>query len=269
MPADAHGRSSNVDETPLYDLTVATLTHAERARTLVSALKTGTLCTLGTDPAGYPYGSFTTMAFDRGNPVFLLSALAEHTKNLMRDPRASLLVAESVAADPLANGRVTLLGKCTRLDANDGPSARDAYLALHPNANHYVDFTDFGFWKLGVESIRYIGGYGRMSWIPVDEWEAAEADPIAPLAARILKHMNDDHEQDMVVMCRGLTRATDTRSATMTSIDRLGFEMSAVTSYGPRPIRLGFDAPISTSADAREALVAMVHTARKRLALDS
>ena len=75
-----------------------TPTHAERARTLVAQISTGTLCTLALEPEGYPYGSFVTVAFDNGNPVFLISGLAEHTKNLERDPRASLLVAEGGSA---------------------------------------------------------------------------------------------------------------------------------------------------------------------------
>ena len=92
-----------------------------------------------------------TVAFDHGNPVFLISGLAEHTKNLERDPRASLLVAESGSADPLANGRVTMLGPCTRVQ-DDGGRARAAFLAAHPNSSYYADFRDFAFWKLQVDA---------------------------------------------------------------------------------------------------------------------
>ena len=109
-----------------------------------------------------PYGSFVTVAFDNGHPVFLISGLAEHTRNLERDPRASLLVAEAGAADPLANGRVTMVGPCTRVDG-DGGSARAAFFAAHPHATYYAEFRDFAFWTLRVDHVRYIGGYGRMS----------------------------------------------------------------------------------------------------------
>jgi putative heme iron utilization protein len=84
---------------------------------LVAQISTGALCTLALEPEGYPYGSFVTVTFDNGNPTFLISGLAEHTRNLERDPRASLLVAEG-SADPLANGRVTMLGPCTRVEGN-------------------------------------------------------------------------------------------------------------------------------------------------------
>ena len=259
-----HSRRSGQASEPLYDVTVPTPTHAERARTLVASISTGTLCTLAVEPAGYPYGSFVTVAFDKADPIFLISAVAEHTKNLELDPRASLLIAESGAADPLANGRVTLLGPCTRV-AGDGAGARAAFLAAHPNAAYYADFRDFGFWKLEVESVRYIGGYGRMSWIGKAEWQAAEPDPLAPSAAGIIAHMNADHADAMVLYCKAFSKATEIASARMTGIDQYGFEMSAKTAEGPRPVRLAFAAPVSTAQDARAALISMLKDARSKL----
>src|SRR5688572_14519353 len=175
MSEDAHARPTGDAPEPLYDVNIPTPTHAERARTLVARISTGTLCTLALEPAGYPYGSFVTVALDNGNPVFLISGLAEHTRNLERDSRASLLVAESASADPLANGRVTMLGLCKRVEG-DGGSARAAFFAVHPNARYYADFRDFAFWMLDVDSVRYIGGYGRMSWISKADWQSAEPD---------------------------------------------------------------------------------------------
>src|SRR5580704_12852223 len=266
MSEDRHDRPSGSAPEPLYDVNIPPPTHAERARTLVSQIATGTLCTLALEPEGYPYGSFVTVAFDEGHPIFLISGLAEHTKNLERDPRASLLVAEGGADDPLANGRVTILGLCGRADLDgDGGGARAAFLAAHPNAAYYADFRDFAFWKLRAASVRYIGGYGRMSWIEKAEWEAAQPDPLAPAAAGILAHMNADHADALVLYCKAFSRATDITSASMTGVDRYGFEMSAKTAEGPRPVRLAFSRPVSSADEVRTALVAMVKDARARL----
>jgi putative heme iron utilization protein len=233
---------------------------------LVAQISTGTLCTLAIEPAGYPYGSFVTVAFAHGNAIFLISALAEHTKNLERDPRASLLVAEGVSADPLANGRVTMLGPCTRVEGEgEGDSARAAFLAAHPSSAYYADFRDFAFWKLHVESVRYIGGYGRMSWIDKAEWQAAEPDPLAPSAAGIIAHMNADHADAMVLYCKAFSKAADIAAARMTGIDRYGFEMSAKTNDGPRPVRVAFATPVGTPEDARVVLISMLKDARSKL----
>ena len=261
---NAHSRRSGEGPAPLYDVDVPTPTHAERARTLVAQISTGTLCTLATEPAGYPYGSFVTVAFEEGHPIFLISALAEHTKNLEQDRRASLLVAESGATDPLANGRVTLLGPCTRLDGNGG-NARAAFLAAHPNSAYYADFRDFGFWTMQVESVRYIGGYGRMSWIDKAEWQTAEPDPLRRASAGIIAHMNKDHADAMVLYCKAFSKATEITAASMTGIDQYGFEMSAKTSEGQRPVRLAFVKPVTTPEEARAALISMLNEARSKL----
>jgi putative heme iron utilization protein len=263
MTIDAHQNPDGGRPAPLYDTSVRTPTHAERARTLAVQVNIGTLCTVAQEPKGHPYGSLVTTAFEAGRPVFLISELAEHTRNLRQDPRASLLIAENVALDPLANSRVTLLGRCAPVAAPE--AARAAFLARHPDSAYYADFKDFAFWQLDVESVRYIGGYGRMSWVQSEAWHGAEPDPIAPDALGILGHMNEDHADAMPLYCRAFSRAVDTTAASMTSIDRYGFEMSAITAAGPRPIRLAFPEPIATKDEARKALVALLHEARRKL----
>ena len=86
MTNDAHARPAGESaEEPLYDTSVPTLSHGERARTLAGSIEIGTLCTIAREPAGFPYGSFVTFAIDAGNPVLLISEMAEHTKNLRSD----------------------------------------------------------------------------------------------------------------------------------------------------------------------------------------
>lgn len=258
MTTNGHRPSTEPGLTPEG---VATPTHAECAKTLVARERTGTLCTLTDD--GFPYGSYVTFALDGGDPVFLVSTMASHTKNLLGNDRASLLVHEHGATDPLSNGRVTLVGRCRKLDAP--ASAREAFLADHPQASYYVDFKDFGFWKLRVEQVRYIGGYGRMSWVEAESWQAAEHDPIAPGAAGIIEHMNEDHADALVSYARAFTRATNTDDAVMVGVDRYGFELSVETEKGRRPARIAFPEPIATPQDARQAMIDLLETAREKL----
>src|ERR1700675_1807262 len=104
-------------------------TFAERARTLVHQARTGTLATLSRRHPGHPFASIMPYALDeRGRPLMLISTMAMHTENLQGDPRASLLVAQpDWAGDPLAAGRVTLMGDAVRLPTADIAEARAAY----------------------------------------------------------------------------------------------------------------------------------------------
>jgi putative heme iron utilization protein len=266
MTNDAHANPAP-DAGPLYDPNVATPTHAERARTLAEQISTGSLCTLAIEPEGYPYGSLVTFAFDAARPVFLISELAEHTRNLRRDGRASLLVAANTAQDPLANARLTLLGRAAPVSDPERDRLSAVYFARHPGAAYYASFKDFAFWALDVSALRYIGGYGRMSWLSAEEFATAEPDPIAPHARAIIAHMNEDHADAMPLYCRAFSLATDTSRAELTAIDRYGFEMSATTGQGQRLIRLGFPLPIASTSEARAALVALLKQARTKLGI--
>ena len=63
--------------------------------------------------------------------------------------------------------------------------------------------------------------------------------------AHILEHMNADHSGALRAYARAFTRATDAENATMTAIDRHGFEMTVTTPSGVGPARLAFDAPLT------------------------
>ncbi len=239
--------------------------HAERCRTLVASASRGALSTIAADPAGYPYGSVASYGLDaRGQPLFFVSLMAEHTQNTIRDPRASLLVTEPVpdGSDPLASGRVTLMGLLSPVDDADRPSARELYLAANPTSAYYIDFGDFTFYRLDVQSIRYVGGYGRMSWVDADRYADAEPDPLVDAAAGIIEHMNADHREAQVMFCRHLLDRPDTTEASMSAVDRYGFEMIAVGPNGRAAVRLGFPQECVTGDEVRQAMIALVAHAR-------
>jgi len=240
--------------------------HAERARTLVAGQARGALSTLALDPPGTPFGSVVTYGLgDDGNPSFFVSTLAEHTRNIDADPRASLLVVEDTpaGADPLASGRVTLLGVVDDVvDPDERAAARGGYLLANPNA-FYVDYGDFRCVRLSVTSIRYVGGFGRMSWIDVPAYASATPDPLVPVASGIISHMNADHADSLVTLCHHELGRTDVVAASMTAVDRYGFEVIADLGGDRREaLRLGFPAPQVTGDGVRQTLIAMLGVAR-------
>jgi putative heme iron utilization protein len=250
---------------PLYDLEIPTPSHAEQARTLVASVGTGALSTAAVDLDGHPYGSLVLLALHEGSPVLLVSEMAEHTRNLHGSPRCSLLAVEAGPENPLALGRVTLLGTATRAEGEQVAAPREAFLQRHPDARFYADFEDFHFWRMQVTGVRYIGGFGRMSWVDAEAWYAAEPDPLVGAAARILSHMNEDHRDAMRLYCEAFSRAGAVEEVTMTGVDRYGFEMSVVTPEGPRPVRIAFSEPVVDAGAVRAQMVSLVQRARAQL----
>ena len=140
---------------------------AAEARALVAGQNTGTLATLS---GGDPWASLVAYGvLDDGAPVLCVSTYAEHGRNLLADPRASLLVTEPGEGDPLERGRVTLTG---RVERPDGDAARTAFLAAVPEGSVYVDFDDFGLWVLRVERVRGVGGFARMETVAAADYAA-------------------------------------------------------------------------------------------------
>lgn len=138
----------------------------------------GSLGTIARDLPGLPFVTLVSVAFDeRGRALLLLSRLAEHTTNLEASSHASLLVSEAAGGetDPLASGRVTLVGTCARVPAPDAGACKTVFLRKHPEAEAYAAFADFGFFRLEPAHVRYVGGFGRMSWVHVaayvDAWK--------------------------------------------------------------------------------------------------
>jgi len=137
------------------------------ARSLVRTRPVASLATLEIG-SGCPYASLVTVATETdGSPIILISKLAWHTRNLEADPRASILFcADAGSGDPLNLGRVSLMGVA---EPTTAPRARQRFLARHPRASFYADFADFAFWRLRVERVHYVGGFGRITTLTADE----------------------------------------------------------------------------------------------------
>lgn len=244
---------------------------AERARTLVAGAVDGTLSTVAIDPAGYPFGSIVTQALDeRGRPLVLMSDLAEHARNLEQDPRASLLVtAGGSGAGRLAAARATLVGRFSRLADAEQPAATERYLEVHPGA-FWARFPDFAMHRLHPEAIRYVRGFGEMSWVGVEGYLAAEPDPLAEAEAGIVAHMNADHADSLRTMVDAfLSVEGEVTEVTMLACDRYGFEvrltLAAAADDGEAGLafgRLGFPEPLTSAEQARGAMVELVRAAR-------
>ena len=237
--------------------------YAERARTLVHVGRTGMLATLSRRRPGHPFGSVMPYGLDdAGRPLFLISSMAMHTQNLEADARASLLVtAPGASEDPLATGRVTLLGEAVRVPSEDLAGARERYLARQPKAAYWVDFGDFSFWRLEIAEVYFVGGFAAMDWVDGRAFLTARPDPLADVAADIIQHMNHDHPDALVTFARVLG-AEPADSAAMVAVDRLGFKLRTESGERLSSCRIAFPREVTTAEDARVVLIEMLKACR-------
>ena len=238
--------------------------YAERARTLVHLARSGMLSTLSRRHPGHPFGSVMPYAPDeRGAPLLLISAMAMHTQNLEADARASLLATQpGWAEDPLAGGRVTLMGRAARVPDGERQAAREAYLARHPNAAFWVDFEDFAFWRLEVAEVYFVGGFAAMDWVTGEAYASARPDPLADTAEGILDHMNRDHADALLTLSR-VHADPAAEESTMLSVDRLGFRVRMRSGERLHAARISFPREVTTAEECRATLIEMILAARR------
>lgn len=238
----------------------------EEARTILANATHGTLGSLSDD--GTPWASLVTFGvMDDGSPVFCLSTLAEHARNLERDRHASLMVVDPFhTGEVLAGGRVTLAGKIKRSDEHpDEASARAAHLEAVPSAAMYADFNDFSFWILEVERVRWVGGYGRMDSASAEDYRDAEPDPVQPQVPDAVAHLNADHSDALLLMARAFTKHEGATEARCTAADRYGLDLALVTPEGDKATRVSFTDRIDKPGGLRAATVDLARRSREKL----
>ena len=242
-------------------------TPAQSIRHLLRSCDRAVLATLqradSEAPEGWPYASLVMMAVDQdASPILLISTLADHTKNLLADPRASLLVDGTVGLDePLTGARATVMG---RLEKSDDPRHRARYLARHPSAEMYAGFGDFSVWRMTVERAHIVAGFGRIHWVTGDAVLGDAPSALAEREADVVAHMNEDHA-DAVALYAKVLLGLDGDGWILTGVDAEGADLRS----GGRTARLPFDKPVADAETARVELVRLVKRARGMAADDA
>jgi putative heme iron utilization protein len=140
------------------------------ARQLLRAHRYGALSTLSKKFEGHPFGSITPYLVDHdGSLLILISALAEHTKNILHDPRVSLITHNQEDAHIQTQGRLTVVGTAALEPKRELAGKR--YLRYFPEAQTYYDMPDFQFYRIAPQALRYIGGFGDIHWVKADRYQ--------------------------------------------------------------------------------------------------
>src|ERR1700704_2493359 len=165
------------------------------ARSLLRRSRQGALATLMAGN-GDPYCSLINLAsHPDGSPILLISRLALPTKNILADPRVSLMLDERAAGDPLEGARIMLAGTAEEARAEDTAALRRRYLSVHPSAEVFVDFKDFSFFRIRPKGAHLVAGFGRIVDLAANQFltDLSGAQALLEAEQSAVDHMNADH----------------------------------------------------------------------------
>jgi putative heme iron utilization protein len=229
------------------------------ARSLLRRCRQGALATLMTG-SGDPYCSLVNVAsHPDGSPILLISRLALHTRNILGDPRVSLMLDERAEGDPLEGARIMLAGRAEEANGEDAQPLRRRYLNAHPSAEVFVDFKDFSFFRIRPLAAHLVAGFGRIVDLRPEQFLTDISDAAALLEAEqgAIDHMNADHLEATNLYATRLLGA-EPADWRCTGCDPGGLDLAA----GAKTLRLDFPERVTGPGALRKMLVRLADEAR-------
>ncbi len=228
---------------------------AQKAKEFLRTEYSGVLSTQSRVLEGYPFGSVVPYCLDGdGYPVILISNLAQHTRNIAKNTKVSLIVAQSGMDDVQTGARLTWVGDAELItDA----AAIERYYRFFPDSRGYHNTHSFDFYRIVPVRSRYIGGFGDINWL--ENELLVEANPFAgDVEDGVVTHMNEDHSAAIQTYCRhaGLD-LDDAQMPLMAGVDPLGFNVQ----LGQKVVRIAFPEKAEAPSDLRRLLVMMAKAA--------
>lgn len=231
---------------------------ALEGRSIVRSALTATLATIDAE-TGYPNASLVLVATAiDGSPLLLISALARHTRNLTRNPRASLLFDGTAGLEnPLEGGRISLFGN---IEKQEDACDLGRFVRRHPSAGDYADFSDFSLYSLRVEGGYFVGGFGRIMEFGTSELtvDLSGAEALAAAEPDVVEHMNADHADTVELYATQLLDGPP-GAWRLAGCDPEGCDLV----LGRKTLRLNFATRVATPQEARNALVTLARQAGK------
>jgi heme oxygenase (biliverdin-IX-beta and delta-forming) len=226
------------------------------AKKLLRESRSGALATL-MPGSGDPYCSLVNVATAAdGAPLLLISRLAVHTKNILADPRLSLMLDERREGDPLEGARVMLQGTA---GATEDPAARRRYLERQPEAEMFAGFADFAFYQTAIKAAHLVAGFGRIVDLKPEDilTETADAAELIAAEPEIVAHMNADHAETVRLYAIKLLGARDGEWRCV-GCDPEGLELQ----LGRTALRLAFPERVRAPGVLRQVLKQLAQKAR-------
>lgn len=234
---------------------------ARDSRTQLLANFNGVLATIMRDTldlGGYPLGSVVPFCLNERNEIILLIAdIAQHTKNVKENPKASLTL-HNADQDNIQKGwRLTILGDVEAATEEEIPTVAKRYERFYPESSRYHNVHNFQFYLLKPKKARYINGFGEIHWV---DYESILAPTIfdEKSESEMIDHMNADHHDALLLYLNSQTTVTKPELVRMVEVDQYGFTVAHDEEF----FRFTFEKEATSPLDVRHFLVAMVQKLR-------
>ena len=228
---------------------------AAKARQLLAGRLYGVISTLGADRPDQPFGSVAPycLGYD-GAPVFLLSDLAQHAKNLTVNPRAALTLLADFTGDVQQAARLT--GEGEILSMGEDSDAAERYFRYFPQARAYHEELGFRFYGLRPQRWHFNSGFATARWFGNDR--ILRVNPFSgEEEAGIVDHMNADHADALSRYLAGAGKEVSASAAPrLCGVDGEGMDIAS----GDSIERIAFPRPVDSPEALRDLLVVMART---------
>lgn len=243
--------------------------YSRTVKNFVSLNRIATLSTISHSFHGYPFGSIVPYDIDaQGRFIIFISDIAEHFRNIVNDPRASLFVADRFGVDdPQAHARAAFLGTFQEVPIDEREAVEQAYWKRFPTAVDRSIVHTFHFFRMTPERIRWIGDFGDIRWVDARNFATCPLDPISYSGYHAVIHMNQDHKDALrdLVCCHSTLLRPEEKDVKMTAISGTSFVITATLDGESRRIEIPFSRPLTQATDVRAALISLLKECRVRL----
>lgn len=225
-------------------------------RRLIRTSRSGVLATVDSETDGTPYASLVLISCTMdASPLLLMSDLARHSRNLAADQRASLIIGK-LGLDALSQTRATLIG---HIETTDDEDQKTRFLRHHAGARSQMTFGDFRLYRMQMESVHFIAGFGRIETLDARDvlLQAPDGNTLASAETDIVEHMNSDHS-DAVLAYASTLGDRHGLGWTMTGIDPEGMDLAR----NDAETRIDFETNVDNPESARAELVRLAKLAR-------
>jgi putative heme iron utilization protein len=152
---------------------------SDSLHTLKRLIRNQRTAAFGTLRDGAPLVSMILYAVSHDFAQFYIHAsrLALHTQDILKDPRVSLMIAETDTEekDSQTLARVSIRGEAVAVPPTDAEyeEAKSVYLMKFPEAAFNFTLGDFSIYKIVPRTARYVAGFGKIFNLTVEDFKQA------------------------------------------------------------------------------------------------